>query len=140
MSTPFVTEHVYEAPIEKVWQALTDTEAMRGWYFPQLQKFRPVVGFAFEFAPDGSPYGKEWVVTDVVAGQKLAHTWAYQRHPGSSEVTFALAAQGNKTKLTLTHTGLENFPDAPHFARQRFVNGWAQLLGSNLKEYLERTR
>ena len=138
MSTPFVIEQVYEAAIEKVWHALTDTDAMKAWYFPQLQKFEPVVGFVFEFATDGSPYGKEWVVTDVTDGRKLAHTWAYRNYPGSSEVTFALAEQGAKTTLTLTHTGLESFPADPHFARNRFVGGWAQILGSNLKEYLER--
>ena len=136
MSTPFVIEQVYAAPIEKVWQALTD--AMRVWYFPQLQKFEPVTGFAFEFTPDGSPYGKEWVVTDVVAGRKLAHTWAYKNYPGSSEVTFELVEQDDKTRLKLTHTGLESFPADPHFARRRFEEGWAQILGSNLKGYLER--
>ncbi|SFQ38095.1 SRPBCC family protein [Hymenobacter arizonensis] len=138
MSTPVVIERVYEAPIEKVWQALTNTLAMREWYFPQLQQFEPVAGFRFAFAGDGSPYGKEWVVTNVVAGQKLAHTWAYKNYPGSSEVTFTLAEQGDNTRLTLTHTGLESFPDDPHFARRRFEDGWAQILGSNLKEYLKR--
>ncbi|MFD2718855.1 SRPBCC domain-containing protein [Hymenobacter monticola] len=138
MSIPLVTEHVYEAPIEKVWQALTDTKQLQQWYFPQVQRFEPVVGFRFEFADDGSPYGKAWVVTDAVAGRKLAHTWAYKNYPGSSEVTFALAEQGDKTTLTLTHTGLESFPQDPHFARRRFEDGWAQILGSNLKDYLER--
>jgi hypothetical protein len=36
LSIPFVIERVYEVPIEKVWQALTDTAAMKAWYFPQL--------------------------------------------------------------------------------------------------------
>ncbi|MDO7854657.1 SRPBCC family protein [Hymenobacter convexus] len=136
MSTPFVTERVYDAPIEKVWQALTDTDQLRHWYFPQVRKFEPVVGAHVAFAEDGSPYGKEWVVTDVVPGRKLAHTWAYKNYPGSSEVTFALAAQGDKTRLTLTHTGIESFPDDPHFARRRFEDGWAQILGRNLQEHL----
>ncbi|MCI1187774.1 SRPBCC domain-containing protein [Hymenobacter sp. DH14] len=139
MNTPFIIEQVYEAPIEKVWHALTNKDAMKAWYFPQLQKFEPVAEFKFEFANDGSPYGKEWVVTDVVPGRKLAHTWAYKNYPGSSEVTFGLTAQGAKTRLTLTHIGLESFPADPHFARRRFEDGWAQILGRNLKEYLEIT-
>ncbi|MBF9221983.1 SRPBCC family protein [Hymenobacter ruricola] len=138
MSIPFVTEHVYAASLEKVWRALTEKDKIQEWYFPQVRKFEPVVGFRFEFTDDGSPYGKEWVVTEVVDGRKLAHTWAYRNYPGSSEVTFELIEQGDKTKLALTHTGLESFPDDPHFARSRFENGWAQILGSNLKDYLER--
>ena len=137
MSTPLIIEQVYEAPIEKVWRALADKDQLKDWYFPQVQKFEPVVGFRFAFAEDGSPYKKEWVVTEVVAGRKLAHTWAYQHHPGLSEVTFELAEQGGKTRLQLIHTGLESFPDDPHFARHRFENGWAQILGNNLKNYLE---
>jgi uncharacterized protein YndB with AHSA1/START domain len=34
MDTPFVIEQVYDAPIQKVWQALTDENSMRKWYFP----------------------------------------------------------------------------------------------------------
>ena len=54
MDTPFIIEQVYDAPIGKVWQALTDKDKMKEWYFPQLKKFEPVVGFKFEvgrFAP-----------------------------------------------------------------------------------------
>jgi uncharacterized protein YndB with AHSA1/START domain len=137
MDTPFVMEQIYDAPVEKVWHALTQEHSLRDWYFPQLRKFEPVVGFAFEFANDGSPYQKDWRVTQVVAGRKLAHSWAYKGYPGQSEVTFDVVAEGAQTRLTLTHTGLASFPPDPHFARQRFENGWQQLLGSSLKRYLK---
>lgn len=137
MNTPFVIEQIYSAPVEKVWQALTDENKMREWYFPQLKKFEPVVGFEFVFTNDGSPYQKEWRVTQVVERRKLAHTWVYQGYPGSSEVTFELVAEGNKTRLKLTHTGLASFPHDPHFARHRFEGGWNQIVRSNLKNYVE---
>lgn len=137
MDTPFVLEQTYDAPIEKVWRALTTESQLREWYFPQLRKFGPVVGSEFEFADDGSPYQKQWRVTQVVAGRKLAHSWVYTGYPGSSEVTFELVEEGNKTRLLLTHTGLSSFPHDPHFARPRFENGWQQILGSNLKTFLE---
>ena len=136
MDTPVVQEQIYDAPIAKVWQALSTESQLRAWYFPQLKQFEPVVGFVFGFADDGSDYQKQWQVTQVVAGRKLAHRWAYHGYPGSSEVTFELVAEGSQTRLILTHTGLASFPDDPHFARHRFEDGWQQILGSNLKNHL----
>jgi len=137
MDTSFILEQTYEAPIDKVWHTLTTTGHMRVWYFPQLIKFEPTVGFDFVFTNEGSPYQKHWQVTQVEEGKKLAHSWMYNGYPGSSEVLFDLMAEGDNTRLLLTHMGLASFPQDPHFARQRFENGWQQILGSNLKQYLE---
>ncbi|PBQ32698.1 ATPase [Sphingobacteriaceae bacterium] len=137
MNHPFVTEQLYSAPIEKVWQHLSETDKMKEWYFPQLIEFVPEVGFEFKFKDDGSRFQKEWTVTKIIKGQTLAHTWVYKGYPGLSEVTFELFKEGAKTRLKLTHEGLETFPDDAHFARQRFVDGWAQLLGVKLKQMLE---
>jgi uncharacterized protein YndB with AHSA1/START domain len=136
MDVPLVFQHVYDAPIEEVWQALTDENRMRAWYFPQLKKFKPVVGFEFIFSNDGSPYQKEWHVTKVEDGKVLAHRWIYRGYPGSSEVTFELFKEGDKTRLRLTHTGLASFPGDAHFARHRFEDGWKQILESTLKNHL----
>ena len=74
METPFHLEQVYDASIQQVWQALTDEHKMRDWYFPQLIKFKPLVGFEFVFSTDGSSYQKEWRVTKVDDGRVLAHS------------------------------------------------------------------
>src|ERR1700744_6576367 len=103
MDTPFIIERMLNAPIKNVWQALAEADKMKVWFFPQLTKFEPVVGFKFEFTDDGSLYRKEWIVTHVEDGQKLAYTWAYKSYPGISEVTFELFDEGDKTKIRLTH-------------------------------------
>jgi uncharacterized protein YndB with AHSA1/START domain len=138
MDIPFVLEEVYDSRIEKVWQALTNEDEMRDWYFPQLKKFEPIVGYKFEFINDGSVYQKEWRVTQVIKGKLLSHSWIYKDYPGSSEVIFELFNEGDKTRLKLTHTGLASFPHDAHFARHRFEDGWERIIRINLKKHLEK--
>lgn len=137
MGNPLIKEFLYDVPIEKVWDALISTPKMRKWYFPQLQKFEPIAGYKFQFDDNDSPYQKEWIVTKVTEGKRLGHSWAYKGYPGSSEVIFDLFEEGNKTKLRVTQTNLESFPNDPHFKRERFEWGWNNLLGQNLKELLQ---
>lgn len=137
MSTPLIKEFNYNVPIEKVWQALTDKNKMKEWYFPQLQRFEPVVGFKFQFDDNNGDYQKEWIVTKVAEGTTLAHSWAYKGYLGNSEITFDLFSGADTTRLRVTQTNLESFPNQPHFKRERFEWGWNNLLGQNLKHLLE---
>ena len=136
MSNPLVKEFTYNVPIGKVWQTLTDKNKVKGWYFPQLREFEPVVGFRFEFDDDNAGYQKEWIVTKVVEGKTLAHSWAYKCYPGTSDVIFELFADNSTIRLRVTQTNLESFPNHPHFQRERFESGWDNLLGQNLKKLL----
>jgi len=45
---PFVIERTYNAPVSKVWEAITDHTKMQEWYF-KLADFKPEVGFKFTF-------------------------------------------------------------------------------------------
>ena len=42
--SPFVIERVYNAPIQLVWEAITNRDQMKQWYF-DLKEFKPEVGF-----------------------------------------------------------------------------------------------
>ena len=136
MDIPLIKDFEYNVTIHQVWQALTDIRKLKEWYFPQLQKFKPVVGYKFYFDDSSSEYHKEWIVTKVEKDKTFAHSWAYIGYPGTSEVIFDLFANGNKTILRVTHKGLETFPNHPHFRRERFESGWDNLLGQNLKHLL----
>ena len=56
-----VVERTLNAPVAKVWKALTDVDQMRQWYF-DLKKFRPEVGFEFEFVPEDIQVLNEWAL------------------------------------------------------------------------------
>ena len=133
-----VMERTFNAPVGKVWQALTDVDQMRQWYF-DLKEFRPEVGFEFEFVVEheGNSYHHLCKVTEVIPQKKIAYTWRYKGEPGNSLVTFELFAEGEKTRLRLTHEGIESFPKTPAYARKNFEVGWAAIIGSELKRFVE---
>lgn len=135
---PFVLERSLQAPPALVWQAITDKDKMKEWYF-DLEEFKPQVGFEFQFygGREERQYLHLCKVTEVVPGEKITYSWSYKGYPGESFVTFELFPDGaDKTRLKLTHAGLETFPaDNPDFAKENFVAGWSQIIGTNLVNY-----
>ena len=137
---PIVIEHTYHAPIDKVWNAITDKNKMKLWYF-DLEDFKPEVGYEFTF--EGGSENKTYLhicrVTDVIIGNKLTHSWRYDGYKGNSYVTWELFSEDDNTRVKLTHKGLETFPETnPDFAKSNFEQGWTSILGTSLKEYLEK--
>ena len=97
----------------------------------------------FEFKWYGDDGDKKWLhagkITEVVPGKKLSYTWSYPGYAGESVVTFELFAEGNKTRLKLTHAGLETFPaEVTAFKKENFIAGWTEIIGSSLKNFLEK--
>lgn len=138
---PIIIERVFNAPAEKIWQALTDKDQMKKWYF-DLREFKPEVGFEFRF--EGGPPGKVYVhicvITEVIPNKRFSHSWRYDGYGGITFVTWDLLAEGDSTRVTLKHEGLETFPqDEPDFARGNFEAGWNDIVGRSLKEFVEAT-
>ncbi|GAA0544266.1 SRPBCC family protein [Chitinophaga japonensis] len=136
---PLILERTYNAPVDKVWKAITDKDNMKQWYF-NIPEFKPEVGFEFQF--EGGTPEKSYLhlckVTEVIPGKKLTYSWRYEGYAGNSLVTFELFPEGDKTRLKLTHAGLDTFPaDAPDLVRENFVQGWTELIGTSLKEFVE---
>lgn len=133
-------ERVFNAPAAQVWKAITDPAAMAKWYF-DVKGFRPETGCEFNFVVEheGFVYDHRCLVKEVIPGKKLAYTWRYHGYEGDSLVTFELFDEGAKTRLKLTHLGLETFPKQPAFARKNFMSGWTSLIGSSLMTFVEET-
>ncbi len=143
MSTaqPFTIEKTLNAPAEIVWKAITSKEQMKQWYF-DIAEFEPIVGFEFTFAGQGHK-GEKYLhlckITEVIVGKKLSYSWRYENLEGLSHVTFELFEEGDKTRIKLTHEGLETFPvNNPDFAKESFAGGWGYLIGKSLPEFVEK--
>ncbi len=135
---PIIVERTFHTDSKTLWQALTDKNLMKLWYF-DLPEFKVEVGFTFQFM--GGHGGVQYVhlceVTGVTPEKKLAYSWKYKGYGGMSYVTFELVAEGENTLLRLTHAGLETLPSAnPDFAMHNFEEGWHQIIHISLNHFI----
>jgi len=137
---PFVIERTLNASSERVWKAITNKDQMKEWYF-NLAEFKPELGFEFSF--EGGSKEMTYVhlckITKIEPGKLLQYSWRYQDYPGNSFVTWELFPEGDKTRLKLTHEGLETFPtDNKDFARNSFEKGWTYIIGTSIVNFFEK--
>lgn len=136
---PFVIERTYNAPVARVWTALTDKAQMKQWYF-DIPDFKAEKGAEFSFTGDceGVIFVHRCTMLDVVMNKKLQYTWRYEGYEGDSTVTIELFDEDGKTRVRLTHEGLETFPqDVQAFARGNFEAGWNEIMGTLLPKFVE---
>ena len=137
--TPVVVERTFDVSREIVWEAITNKEKMKQWYF-DLPEFKAEVGFEFEFWA-GQEEGKKWhhqcKITAVVPYSKIAYTWKYPGYAGESLVSMELFEENGKTRFRLTHSGLDSFPkDVPELEKKNFEEGWTAIIGQSLDSFL----
>lgn len=140
-NNPLVKEITVNAPVSKVWKAITDKNEMKEWYF-DLKEFKPEVGFEFRFM-GGPSEDRQYLhiceITEVEENKKLEYSWRYDGYPGKSFVTFELFEEGERTRVKLTHSVLESFgTDNRDFAKENFDAGWEAIIRTSLKNYLEK--
>ncbi len=136
---PVIVEATYPRSLRDVWQAITDAEQMRQWYFPNIPDFKAAVGFEtrFNIHNDGRDFLHIWKVTEVVPESSITYTWKFEGYDGFGYTTFELFATGEQTKLRLTNYVLEDYQTGiPEFKRESCEGGWQYFIGESLKQYL----
>ncbi len=136
-SEPVEKEILVDAPAGTVWEALTDSRKIKQWSF-DIPEFVPEEGLEFKFY--GGTNEKQYLhlcrILEVVNQRRLSYSWRYEGYEGNTVVTFELFPEGNKTRVSLSHKGIETFPkDNPDLTRERFDEGWEQIM-LGLKKYL----
>ncbi|KIL34128.1 polyketide cyclase [Cohnella kolymensis] len=121
------------APIRKVWDAVSNSEAIAAWLMPN--DFQPVMGFEFTIH---SQYGDSpCKVTEIDPPNRLIFTWG-----DDWVVTFELNEQGSEqTEFTLVHGGwtagkVEHGMDYATI-RDRMKHGWEAAVLPRLRQFIE---
>ncbi len=124
---------------EKVFKALTDTDATTKYWFGNAATSNWTVGSPVEFHRDGRLILKGEVLENEPP-RRLSYTFqamhdAALSAEGPTRVVFELEPQRDQVKLTVIHDGFR--PDSKLFGS--ISNGWPLVL-SSLKSYLEANR
>ncbi|MBA9073044.1 uncharacterized protein YndB with AHSA1/START domain [Flavobacterium gossypii] len=137
---PLVLERTYNAPIQKVWDAITNRDQMKEWYF-DFEEFKPEKGFKFQFTggDEKVQYLHECEVLVSDPPNKISYSWRYPEYKGYSVLTWELFSEAeNRTRLRLTHEGLESFPqENPNFRVESFTGGWNYFVNEALPAFVE---
>jgi uncharacterized protein YndB with AHSA1/START domain len=138
MSAP---KHVYEIYIrttpERLWQALTDSELVRRYYFGSVieSDFRPGSPLIYR-QPDDGRIDIQGEVVEADPPRKLVHTFAVRWDPDVNDpptrVSWEITPMGDACLLSVTHDGFTD--ETATYASTK--GGWPMIL-SGLKTLLE---
>src|SRR3989338_6515736 len=99
---PLILERTYNAPIQKVWEAITNKDQMKEWYF-DLEEFKAEKGFKFQFTggDEKVQYLHECEILVCDPPNKLSYSWRYPEYKGYSVLTWELFKEAeNKTHVS----------------------------------------
>lgn len=133
--TSFQIKRTLAAPREKVFNALTDPEALKRWWMPGEGYSVPSaevdlrVGGSYRIGmknPAGKTFHLFGAYQEVKAPERLVYTWQWdgiEEALGETRVTIELHDLSGKTELVVTH---ELFPTEED--RDNHDKGWSACL------------
>lgn len=141
MNDPIIIEYKVNAPVEKIWNALTDKEELKSWYF-DIPDFKLGLFEIFNFYEPGEEkkYHHQAQILEIIPNRKLKHTWHYpELSKGKTVVTWELQPDETGTLVRLAHDEIENLKDlGENFSEEAFIEGWHEIIGKSLKPHLEK--
>lgn len=141
MHNNVIVKQRFNAPADKVWNAITDKDLMKEWYF-DIPDFELKEHHQFNFYEPGNEhkFHHQGEILEIVPGKKLKYSWTYPEiSKDKTLVKWELEEDQEGTLMTLTHKGLENFDHlGVDFSRDSFESGWKDLVETSLKEFVEK--
>ncbi|MED1205726.1 SRPBCC family protein [Heyndrickxia acidicola] len=125
---------ILNAPIKKVWQAVSTSEGIAAWWMPNT--FEPVLGH--EFILHAGQFGDSpCKVTELEPPYRLGFDWGKDWH-----LVFELKSLDEKTEFTLIHSGWEadkatEFGQPHSMIRTIMDGGWDKIVNEKLPAYFE---
>jgi uncharacterized protein YndB with AHSA1/START domain len=128
-------EVLIDAPVARVWRHITDPARIADWLMPN--DFEPAIGK--QFILDCQEQGKiACVVKEIIPERKLVYSFTSKIIKIDTTVTITLAQEGNRTRVTLIHSGWDALPPFDAGIAKPFEEGWVGHL-ERLREQIVRS-
>lgn len=121
---------VINAPLEKVWKAISTSDGLASWWMPNT--FKPEMGY--EFVLKTAQFGdSKCKVTELIPHKKISFDWDKDWH-----LTFEIKKiSENSCEFTLVHSGwdasLTTIFSQPHTAIRKVMDdGWTNMVNTKL--------
>ncbi len=119
-------EKIYPHPIERVWRALTEREALSAWLMET--DFAAIEGSAFTmWCEDGEGGTDRYLCKLILFEPQRRMLWSWildgKQREGETFVDFRLEEIANGTRLTIRHSG-----DRDSETVEKFKGGWPTKL------------
>jgi uncharacterized protein YndB with AHSA1/START domain len=133
----FVYTTYIRTTAEKLWQALTEPEFTRRYWFETTQESDWKPGASWRILDPGGRTVDSGAIVEVELHRRLVLTWRHEldaemRDEGYSRLTYDIEQQGEAVKFTVRH---EMDKKESKFIKA-ITNGWPPIL-SSLKSLLE---
>ena len=89
-NAPVIVEKIFNASIVKVWEAITELNQLKQWFFENIESFEPKKGFETQFVVHvkNRSFTHLWKLTEVIPLKKIIYNWKYKEYDGDSFVPF----------------------------------------------------
>ena len=136
VNEPIIVEQSFNVSIETVWEAITNLDQMKQWFFNNIEEFKPEVGFKTQFnvTSENRNFLHLWHIVEVEPLKKIVYNWKYKEYEGDSFVHFELNELSSVTTLQVTTVVIEPFPtNIPEFETESCRQGWNYFIKTDLK-------
>ncbi len=124
----------YPHPVDRVWEALTSSDALAAWLMPN--DFKPVLGHRFTFRTRPAP-GFDGIVRcevlELDPPQRMVWSWAGGNIDTTVTWTLDQTSDGG-TSLRLHQVGFHGL--GAQLTRRILAGGYPRILGQRLPAYL----
>ncbi|WP_339751435.1 SRPBCC domain-containing protein [uncultured Winogradskyella sp.] len=137
MNKTITKEKVFNHPIDQIWNAITKAEEISTWFIKA--DFKAEKGFNYTFKSEPNEKGCTVISGTVKEASPyvLVYTWIVADTKVETTVTWTLEDLGNSTKLSLEHSGIENYAGETAIAMfESFNGGWDNCI-NGLTNYLK---